>query len=171
MKSLILVMLVLVIALPSVASAVVSSGPPVLVPDPEAAVGAGTATKAWSDNTIFFVRAHVCLTLNVTLCGPDPLIASAAAFNDVIRLWVPLGDVYTVHFVVADTEGAVVALSTGSFTLPGNSYASFFRTFPALSDGLYKFLGVAIGGSFGLVTFSNHYQFRTGGPGSNGCCP
>jgi hypothetical protein len=171
MKKLPVLLLVLVLALPSLASAVESSGTPVLVPDSGTDSGGGPTPKSWLFNDIFFVRAHICRPLGVTVCGPDPLVSSGVSFNGVIRLFVPFSDVYTVFFFVTDSEGSVILFTSGNFQLFGSSYASFFQTFPPIADGLYKFLGLAVGNGSGRITFSNHYQFRVGGPGSAGCCP
>jgi len=171
MKKLLLVLLVFVVALPSVASALQPSGTPVMAPDSAADSGDGAGAKSWLANHIFFVRAHTCRILGVTICGPDPLINSGAPFNGVIRIWVPFSDSYTVYFFISDPEGNVVSFQFGTFNLGGNSYTSFFSNFAPLSDGLYKFHGLAIANGSGLVAFSNFYQFRSGGPGSGGCCP
>lgn len=169
MKKLLLVLLVL--ALPSIASAVQPSGKPVLVPESEADSGGGPTPKSWLFNDIFFVRAHICRPLAVTICGPDPLVNSGASFNGVIRIWVPFFDLYTVYFFVTDSEGNVISFIVGDFNLGGNTYNNFFSTFLPLSDGLYKFLGLAVGNGSGAITFSNHFQFRVGGSPSGGCCP
>jgi hypothetical protein len=172
MKKLMLVLLALVLALPSIASAVQPSGTPVLVPDSGSDSGGGPAPKSWLFNDIFFVRAHTCrATGNITLCGPDPLISSSAGFNGVIRIWVPFPDLYTVYFFVTDSEGNVINFSSGNFNLDGNTFNSLLNTFSPVADGLYKFLGLAVGNGRGTITFSNHYQFRVGGPASGSCCP
>lgn len=171
MKKLLLPLLVALLALPSMASAVQPSGTPVMVPDGAADGAGGAETRSWLNNDVFFVRAIICRPLGVTVCGPDPLVSGGNAFNGVIRIWVPFDDNYTVYFFVTDTEGSVIAFSFGTFFLQGNSYSSFFNTFSPVSDGLYKFLGLVIGNGTGKIAFSNHFPFRSGGPGSGGCCP
>jgi hypothetical protein len=171
MRKLLPVMLALVLALPSIASAVEPSGTPVLVPDSAADSGGGPTPKSWLVSDIFFVRAHTCRTLGVTICGPDPLVSSGASFNGVIRIAVPFFDTYTVYFFVTDSEGSVIAFTSGTFQLVGPSFTSFSQTFAPIADGLYKFLGLAVGNVSGRITFSNYYQFRVGGPPSGGCCP
>lgn len=173
MKKLLLVLLVLGLALPAPASAVRSSGTPVLVPD-SAADSGGPRPKSWLFDDIFFVRAHICRALNVTVCGPDPLVNSGASFNGVIRIWVPFSDVYTVYFFVTDGEGNVMDFVSDNFNLAGDSFASFFSNFAPLPDEperSYLFHGLAIGNGSGAITFSHRYQFRIGGPSSSGCCP
>ena len=64
MKKLLLMLLVLVLALPSIASAVQSSGKPVLVPESEADSGGEPAPQSWSSTDSFFVRSHICRTTN-----------------------------------------------------------------------------------------------------------
>jgi hypothetical protein len=82
MKKLLPVLLVLVLALPSIASAVESSGTPVLVPESGTDSGGGPTPKSWLANNIFFVGSHICrATGAITLCGPDPLVSSGASFN------------------------------------------------------------------------------------------
>ena len=169
MKKLLLSLLVALLALPSVVSAVQPSGTPVMVPDGADGSG-GAGTRAWTANNIFFVRAHTCRATGITVCGPDPLIGSSNSFSGVIRIWVPFSDTYTVYFFASDSEGNVVAYTSGAFQLGGNTYNSFFSTFEPLPDGLYKFHGLAVA-SGGLITFSDFYQFRVGGPSSGGCCP
>jgi hypothetical protein len=169
MKKLLPVLLVLVLALPSIASAVEPSGTLVHVPESGADSG-GPTPKSWLFPDIFYVRLHTCRTTSFIICGPDPLISSGFSFNSYTRIWVPFTDSYTVYTFVLDSEGNVVAFSFGTFTFAGGSYNNLWGTF-TLSDGLYKLLGLAIGNGSGRITFSNYYQFRVGGPGSSGCCP
>lgn len=170
MKKLLPVLLVLVLALPSIASAVESSSKSVLVPDSPADGGGGPASKSWLFPDIFFVRAHICRTPGITLCGPDPLVSSGSGFGSVIRIWVPFFDTYTVYSFVTDSEGNEIIFGSGFFQFTAGSYNNITTTFPPIPDGLYKFLGLAISNS-GKITFSNYYQFRVGGPSSGGCCP
>ena len=172
MKKLLLMLLVIVLALPSIASAVESSGKPVLVPESEADGGGGPVPRAWSSNQSFFVRSHICRNTAVftILCGPDPLVDIGAAFNGVHRVWFPVNEPSTVYFFALDSEGTVIRFSSGNFNVSGNTYINFFFMFPPIPDGLYKFLGVVVGAVSG-ITFSNYYQFRVGGNPSGGCCP
>ena len=170
MRKLLLAVLLVVLTLPSVASAVQPSGTPVVVPDGRAEGTQGAAPSSWLFNNIFFVRAHICRPLGVILCGPDPLVSSGNPFSGVTRIWVPFNDLYTVYLFVSDPEGNVVAFSAGNFNFPGNSYQNIITPFNPIGDGLYKFHGLVTASS-GLITFSDFYQFRVGGPGSGGCCP
>ena len=171
MNKLLLVLLVLVLGLPSVAPAVQPSGTLVAVPDSEADTRAGAAPKSWLFSNIFVVRAHICRVTGVLLCGPDPLVPSGAAFGGVIRIWVPFTDTYTIYALVSDAEGNVVTFTTGPFSISGGSYFNFTPTFAPLPSDLYKFHVLVVGSGSGLITFSDFYQFRIGGPNSNGCCP
>ena len=165
------VLLVLVLALPSLAFAVQPSGTLVAVPESEADSGQGAAPRSWLFENIFVVRALVCRALGVVLCGPDPLVASGAAFGGVIRIWVPFTDTYTVYALVSDAEGNLMRLSQTTQSIPGGAYRDFLASFPPLADGLYKFHALVIASSSGLTTFSEFYQFRIGGPSSTNCCP
>ena len=173
MQKLLVVLLVLVLAPPSIASAVESSGTLVVVPNTGADSGGEPTPKSWLADNVFFVRAHICrTTASVTLCGPDPLVSSGTSFKGLVRIWVPFIDLYTVHLIVTDSEGNVIRLASGNFSFGGDTYNDIFSNYsPPLPDGLYKFLGLAIGNGSGLITFSNYYQFRVGGPSSFGCCP
>ena len=172
MNKLLSVLLVLILGLPSVVSAAPSSGTLVAVPTSEADSGPGAAPRSWLANNIFVVRAHVCRTIGVLLCGPDPLVASSAAFGGVIRIWVPFPDTYTVYALVSDAEGNLVTLAQSPLSIGGGGvYRDFLANFNPLPDGLYKFHALVIASGSGLTTFSNFYQFRIGGPSSTGCCP
>ena len=171
MKKLLLALLFVALALPSVASAVQPSGPLVGVPDGAADAGAGAAPRSWLDNNIFVVRAHICRPTGTLLCGPDPLVSSGFSFGSVIRIWVPFNDTYTVYGFMMDGEGNVVDFRPGSFFISGNSYFNILATWAPLPSGLYKFQALIIANGSGLITFSDFYQFRQGGPGSGGCCP
>ena len=171
MKKLLLVLLVLVLGLPSVASAVKPSGTLVVVPDSEADSGAGPAPKSWLFFNIFVVRAHICRVTGVLLCGPDPLVSSGAAFSGVVRIWVPFLDSYTIYLVASDAEGHVMSLQSGTFAIGSGVYFNVMATFAPLPSDLYKFHTLVVGNGSGLITFSDFYQFRVGGPGSGGCCP
>ena len=171
MKKLLLVLLVLVLGLPSVASAVKPSGTLVVVPDSEADGGAGPAPKSWLFDDIFVVRAHVCRVLGVLLCGPDPLVSSGASFSGVVRIWVPFLDSYTIYLVASDAEGHVMSLQSGTFAIGAGVYFNVLATFAPLPSDLYKFHVLVIGNGSGLITFSEFYRFRVGGLGSGGCCP
>jgi hypothetical protein len=171
MKKLLLALLVFVLALPSVASAVKPSGPLVGQPDSAADSGTGAAPKSWLFNNVFVVRAHICRPTGTLLCGPDPLISSGFSYGSVTRIWVPFNDTYTIYGFVMDVEGNVVDLKSGSFFINGNSYFNTLATWAPLPDGLYKFQALIIANGSGLITFSEFYHFRVGGPGSGGCCP
>ena len=107
MNQLLSVLLVLILGLPSMASAVQPSGTLVVVPDSEADSGPGAAPRSWLFSNIFIVRAHICRAPGVLLCGPDPLVASGAAYGGVIRIWVPFSDTYTIYALVSDAEGQI----------------------------------------------------------------
>ena len=171
MKKLLLALVVIALALPSVASAVQPSGPLVGVPDSAADAGAGPAPKSWLFNNIFVVRAHICRPTGTLLCGPDPLVSSGFSFGSVIRIWVPFNDTYTGYGFVMDVEGNVVDFKAAAFGIGGNTYFNVLGSWAPLSDGLYKFQALIIANGSGLLTFSEFYHFRIGGPGSGGCCP
>lgn len=171
MNRLLSVLLVLILGLPSVVSAVQPSGTLVAVPASEADSGPGAAPRSWLANNIFIVRAQICRTLSVLLCGPDPLVASSAAFGGVIRIWVPFPDTYTIYALVSDAEGNLVTLAQSPQSIGGGGYRDFLASFAPLPDGLYKFHALVIASGSGLTTFSDFYQFRIGGPSSTGCCP
>lgn len=171
MSKVLSLLLVLVVGLPSVASAVQPSGTLVVVPDSAAEGGAGPASRSWLVGNIFVVRAHVCRATGVVVCGPDPLVPASTAFGGVIRIWVPSNDTYTIYALVSDAEGNLVDLKSGPQTINGGTYLNVLSAFAPLPDGLYKFHTVVIGNVTGLVTFSDFYQFRIGGPSSTGCCP
>ena len=171
MNKLLSVLLVLVLALPSVVSAAPLSGTLIAVPAGEADSGQAPATRSWLFENIFVVRAHVCRATNVVLCGPDPLVASGAAYGGVIRIWVPFTDTYTIYALVSDAEGNLMRISQTTQSIPGGAYRDFLATFGPLASDLYKFHALVIASGTGLTTFSDFYQFRIGGPSSTGCCP
>ena len=172
MNQLLSVLLVLVLGLPSMASAVQPSGTLVVVPDSPSESGAGPAPRSWPGSNVFVVRAHICRATGVFLCGPDPLVAASTAYGGVIRIWVPFSDSYTIYALVSDAEGNVTDLKVGPpFAIAGGMYFNVLSPFAPLPDGLYKFHAVVIASGSGLVTFSDFYQFRVGGPSSTGCCP
>jgi hypothetical protein len=171
MNRLLAMLLVLILGLPSAVSAVQPSGTLVAVPAGEADSGGEAPPRSWLANNIFIVRAHVCRTPGVPLCGPDPLVASSAAFGGVIRIWVPFPDTYTVYALVSDAEGNLTALAQSPLSIGGGMYRDFLAPFAPLPDGLYKFHTIVIASGSGLTTFSDFYQFRIGGPSSTGCCP
>src|SRR5262245_56957517 len=119
MNTLLSILLVFVLAVPSLAFAVQPSGTLVAVPDSEADSGQGAVTRSWLFNNIFVVRAHVCRATGVFLCGPDPLVPSGAAFGGVIRIWVPFSDTYTIYALVSDAEGNLMDLKAGVFSIQG----------------------------------------------------
>ena len=165
-----LLLLVLVLSLPSAAAAIQPSGTLVMVPDNPADAGAGPAPRSWLFDNIFIVRAHVC-RVGASPCGPDPLVASGAAFSGFVRIWVPFPDTYTIYAFVSDTEGTLLDLKVLPTSLLGGAYFNFLATFAPFPSELYKFHALVIAGGSGLTTFSNFYQFRQGGPNSSGCCP
>jgi hypothetical protein len=171
MNTRLLVLLVLVVGLPSVASAVQPSGTLVVVPESAADAAAGPATKSWLFSNVFIVRAHICRVTGTLLCGPDPLIASGAAVGGVVRIWVPFTDSYTIYAFVSDAEGNVLTFAPGTFSIQGGNYFNVTPTFAPLPNDLYKFHVLVVGNTSGLITFSDFYQFRVGGPSSTGCCP
>ena len=171
MNKLLLMSLVLVVALPSATFAVQPSGTLVGAPDSESGGQGGPTTKSWLFPNIFIVRAHICRIAGILLCGPDPLVPGGATFGGVIRIWVPFPDTYTVYAFVSDAEGNVMTFSTGAFQIPGSSYFNFTPTFAPLPSDLYKFHVLVVASGSGLITFSDFYQFRVGGPNSDGCCP
>ena len=170
MLKLLSILIVLILGLPSAVSAAPLSGTLVAGPVAEADSGAEAAPRSWLFENIFVVRAHVCRTPGVVLCGPDPLVPSSAAFGGVIRIWVPFTDTYTIFALVSDAEGNLVRLSQAPQSIQGGFYRDFLASFPPLADGLYKFHTVVIANG-GLTTFSDFYQFRVGGPSSTPCCP
>ena len=105
------------------------------------------------------------------LTAPDPLVPGGASFGGVIRIWVPFPDTYTIYAFVSDTEGNVMTFTPGVFQITGGSYFNFTPTFAPLPSDLYKFHVLVVASGSGLITFSDFYQFRIGGPNSNGCCP
>jgi hypothetical protein len=107
----------------------------------------------------------------VLLCGPDPLVSSSAVFGGVIRIWVPFTDSYTIYAFVSDAEGNVMDFKGGTFTIGGSSYFNLLTTYASLPSDLYKFHALVIANGSGLITFSEFYRFRIGGPSSSGCCP
>ena len=171
MNTLLLVLLVLAVGLPSVASAVQPSGTLVGAPDSASGGQDGPATKSWLFANVFVVRAHVCRVTGVLLCGPDPLVPGGASFGGVIRIWVPFTDTYTIYAFVSDVEGNVMTFTTAPFSISGSSYFNFTPTFAPLPSDLYKFHVLVVASGSGLITFSDFYQFRVGGPNSTGCCP
>ena len=171
MNKLLLLLFVLVVGFPSAVPAVQPAGTLVVVPEGAAEGGAGPAPRSWLVNNIFIVRAHVCRTLGVLLCGPDPLVVSGAAYGGVIRIWVPFSDVYTIYALVSDAEGNLVALAQSTLAITGGTYRDFLAPFAPLPNDLYKFHALVQGSGSGLTTFSDFYQFRIGGPSSTGCCP
>ena len=170
MKKLLLAVLVVVLALPSAAFAFRPSGTLEVVPDAAADDGTQPAPRSWLRNEIFVVRAHTCRESSFP-CGPDPLVAGGAAFNGIVRIWVPFSDNYTFYLLVSDLEGALQDSKVGTFSIPGNSYFNVVSTFAPLASDLYKFHGLIVANGSGLITFSDFYRFRLGGPGSGGCCP
>lgn len=172
MTKVLLTWLVLVLSLPSAASAIQPSGTLVVVPDSSADAAPGPATKSWLFSNIFVVRAHICRTTGAFLCGPDPLVSSGAAYGGIIRIWVPFPDTYTIYALVSDAEGAVIDLKVlPPVSIPGDTYFNVLATFAPLPNDVYKFHTVIIASGSGLTTFSGFYQFRIGGPNSSGCCP
>jgi hypothetical protein len=175
MNKLLVVLLVLVVGLPSMASAAQPSGTLVGVPDSEPGGQGGPATKSWLFSNIFVVRAHICRVTGTLLCGPDPLVPGGAPFGGVIRIWVPFTDTYTIYAFVSDAEGNVMTFRTAAPSIiappPQGAYFNFTPTFPPLPDDLYKFHVLVVASGSGLITFSDFYQFRIGGPNSTGCCP
>ena len=171
MNKLLLVSLVLVVALPSATFAVQPSGTLVGAPDSESGGQGGPATKSWLFPNIFIVRAHICRVAGTLLCGPDPLVPGGAPFGGVIRIWVPFTDTYTIYAFVSDAEGNVMTFITSPSSINGGSYFNFTPTFAPLPSDLYKFHVLVVASGSGLITFSDFYQFRIGGPNSNNCCP
>ena len=170
MNTVLVVWLVLVLGLPSMAFAVQPSGTLVMVPDGPGDAAAPPAPRSWLFDNIFVVRAHVCLTGGVP-CGPDPLVASGAAFTGFIRIWVPFNDTYTIYALVTDSEGALLDLKVQTTAITGGAYFNFLAPFAPFANDLYRFQALVIASGSGLTTFSNVYQFRQGGPSSTGCCP
>ena len=166
MRKLLLAVLLVVLALPSAAFAFRPPGTLEVVPDAAADGG----TQSWLRNEIFVVRAHTCRVGGLP-CGPDPLISSGAAFNGILRIWVPFSDNYTIYLFVSDVEGALQDLKVGTFGIAGNNYFNVVGTFAPFASDLYKFHALILGNGSGLATFSEFYHFRQGGPGSGGCCP
>ena len=162
--------LVLALGLPSMAFAIQPSGTLVMVPDNPADAGAPPAPRSWLFDNIFVVRAHTCRTAGVP-CGPDPLVASGAAFTGFIRIWVPFPDTYTIYAFVSDTEGTLRDLKILTTSITGGAYFTFLATFAPFPSDLYKFHALIIANGSGSTTFSDFYQFRQGGPNSSGCCP
>jgi hypothetical protein len=166
-----LIALLLLLALPSIASAVESSGVPIRVPDTEADSASGPTPKSWLSNDYFYVRAHICRS-GTTVCGPDPLVSSGFSFNAIVRL--ASANAFTenanLYFLITDSENAVVSIGGPGPVpvLPG--FNNYFVTF-ALPDGLYRFISIVQGLSTGKVALSDYYRFRVGGPNSSGCCP
>jgi hypothetical protein len=159
-----------VCALPSIASAAESVGRPTRVPGAESEGAASPTPKSWLLAEIFYVRAHVCRT-GISLCGPDNLVSSGEPFNAIIRIAAPVSELQVLYFMITDTEGAVVAFAgAGESVFVPAGYSDWFVTF-AVPDGVYKFVSIAQGLSTGLITFSDYYRFRVGGPSSSGCCP
>jgi len=165
-----LLVMLLLLALPSIALALEPPGPVIRVPDTESAIGAGPAPKSWTSNDIFYVRAHICRTLGVSICGPDPLVTSGATFNAFIRIFVPSTEFQIIFFLITDTENAVVTSGGGGSTQVFQGFNNFAVSFN-LPDGVYKFISIAQGQSSGKVALSEYYRFRVGGPNSSGCCP
>jgi len=159
----------LLLALPSLASAVESAGPVIRVPDTESAGAPEPTPKSWLFNDIFFVRAHICRN-GTSLCGPDPLVSSGATFNAIIRIFAPLTEFQILYFLITDTENAVVVVGGGSSQRVFAGFNDFFVSFN-LVDGVYKFIAIAQGLSTGKIALSEYYRFRVGGPNSSGCCP
>lgn len=171
MNRLLLVLFVLVVALPSASFAAQPSGTIVGSPDSEAGGQGGPSTKSWLFSNIFVVRAHICRVTGTLVCGPDPLVPGGASFGGVIRIWVPFTDSYTIYAFVSDAEGNVMTFTPAASQITGGSYFNFTPTFPPLPNDLYKFHVLVVAGGSGLITFSDFYQFRVGGPNSTGCCP
>ena len=170
MKKLLLALLLVVLALPSAAFAFRPPGTLTVVPDAAANDGSQPAPKSWLFPEIFVVRAHTCRGGGFP-CGPDPLISTGAAFNGILRFWVPFNDNYTVYLFVSDTELALQDLKVGTFFITAGSYFNVVGTFAPFASDLYKFHVLIIANGSGLAGFSDYYQFRQGGPGSGGCCP
>ncbi len=169
MKTLLLALLVLVLALPSIASANDSAGGITRAPDTESDGASTPLPKSWLLNDIFFVRAHICRS-GVTLCGPDPLVSSGANFNAVTRIFAPFSENEVFYFLITDSENAVVAIQGGGVVFVSSGYSNWFASFN-LPDGVYKFVALAQGLSSGRISLSEYYRFRVGGPNSSGCCP
>jgi hypothetical protein len=60
---------------------------------------------------------------------------------------------------------------TSPSTITAGTYFNFTPTFAPLPSDLYKFHVLIVGSTSGLITFSDFYQFRVGGPNSTNCCP
>jgi hypothetical protein len=164
-----LLAMLLLLALPSIASAVESVGPAIRVPDTGSATTPEPTPKSWLFNDIFYVRAHICRN-GVSLCGPDPLVSSGATFNAIIRIFSPRTEFQILHFLITDEENAVVAVGGGGSQQVFQGFNDFFVPFN-LVDGVYKFISIAQGLSSGRAALSEYYRFRVGGPNSIGCCP
>src|SRR5262245_8200627 len=123
MRRLLAALVVVLLALPSTPFAVEPSGAPVL--ERGDASPSGSTPKAWGANDIFFVRAQTCRTVGIFICGPDPLIASGANFSGVIRIFIPVTDLYTIYFFVTDPEGAVIVFTSMSANLFTASFNDF----------------------------------------------
>jgi hypothetical protein len=158
----------LLLTLPSIASAVEPSGAPIRVPDAESDGVAGPTPKSWLFTDIFYVRAHICRS-GTSACGPDPLVSSGASFNAIVRLAMPFGETANLYLVITDTENAVVALVPGTQFIPAG-FSDWFASF-VLPDGVYKFISITQGLSTGKIGLSEYYRFRVGGPPSTFCCP
>jgi hypothetical protein len=153
-----MLLIVLLLAVPSMALAQDSGGPS---SDPS-----GPAPRSWNNPDIFHQRAHVCFGTPGTLpCDPNNIVGTT--FTTYIRFWAPNTQNYTRFYFITDVEGALIDFQQGF----GPDFVGFNEhsvTF-SLPGGVYKFISVIIGDN-GKIAFSEHYRFRacSGFPCPNG---
>jgi hypothetical protein len=88
---------------------------------------------------------------------------------------VPVSGSYTVYTFIADVDGNVLSVGSGTFSLGSNTFHNIVTTFPSslgLPDGVNKVRALAIANTNCRVAFSpEYYGFRITPSGSSGCCP
>lgn len=117
-----------------------------------------TATPTHGDSAlpdVFFFLAHTCETAT-TDCLPDNLVSNPFAVY--LKVWAPSTQSYTRHYIVTDTEGALVgyASATGVLTI-GTNHLSV--TFSLTAGKVYRFIGI-VAGADGKAGVSDPYTFK-----------
>lgn len=106
---------------------------------------------------VFFYLAHTCQTFAVD-CLPDNLVSNP--FVAYIKFFVPSTQPYTRHYIVTDTEGAIVGYTGSSSALTGPGNQDRFNPISLTSGKVYRFIAIVVGETDGKSAVSDPYTFR-----------